>query len=101
MGTINVERYKQIEKLIREAGIDELKIYLHKNGHRLNNFERNINIIKYCMQHGPLAASKVYHVAVGYPTKLSQMYGQAAEEIIRERKRKNMDNPICPVCRGD
>lgn len=103
MGTANLEKYRRIENLIRKVGVRNLNQFLIKEGHKPQNLERNMRILRYCFQHGPIAAAKLYHISQSYPTQIIKCYEDAAKRLLArmEMEKKDMlDEPICPVCKS-
>ena len=90
MGYPNLRKYADFERAIRKVGEGNLMAYVASKGHRVNKFQRNMKIIYYTMQHGPCAASKVFHIAESYPSSILYRYGRYAEELseIMENERK-------------
>lgn len=81
MGYPNLLKYVEFETAIKKVGVDRLKSFIISKGHRADKLDRNFRIIKYTMQHGPSAASKVFHVASSYPSNLLYLYGRYAKEL--------------------
>ena len=88
MGMANIKRYQLIEKAIRKAGVENIKTYMLKNGHRIDKFDRDIAIIKYCLQHGPTATSKIFHLSLSYPSYIVRRYYKFALETIEEMEKE-------------
>ena len=83
MGYPNLAKYVQFEQAFRKVGEYNLKSYILSKGHNIRKFDRNMKIIRYCLQHGPTAASKVFHVAESYPSMILYKYGRYAEELAK------------------
>lgn len=88
MGTANIKRYQLIEKAIRKAGVENIKTYMLKSGHRVDKFDRDIAIIKYCLQHGPTATAKLYRLSLPYPSYIVRRYYKFALETIEEMEKE-------------
>lgn len=82
MGFPNLGKYAQIEKDIRKVGADRLKSFMLSKGCRIKNFDRDMKVIRYCLQHGPVATASVFHMASSYPSMLVYKYGKFAKELI-------------------
>lgn len=83
MGYPNLAKYVQFEQAFRKVGEYNLKSYILSKGHNIRKFDRNMKIIRYCLQHGPTAASKVFHVTESYPSMILYKYGRYAEELAK------------------
>ena len=83
MGYPNLKKYVEFEKAIKKVGEDRLKAYILSKCHKISKFERNMKIIVYTIQHGPTAASKVFHVTESYPSMILYKYGRYAEELAK------------------
>lgn len=83
MGYPNLKKYVEFEKAIKKVGYFNLMDYVKSKGHRVDKFERNMKIIVYTIQHGPTAASKVFHVTESYPSMILYKYGRYAEELAK------------------
>ena len=81
MGYPNLKKYVEFEKAFRKVGEDRLKAYIMSKGHKINKFDRNMKMIRYTLQHGPVAASKVFHVSETSPSAILYKYGKYAEEL--------------------
>lgn len=89
MSLVNIEKYRDFEKAIKKVGEGRLKAYVLEKGHKIDKFDRNMNMIRYTLQHGPYAASKVFKVASSYPCHMLYTYGRYAEEIVEIMEKKN------------
>ena len=81
MGYPNLAKYVQFEQAFRKVGEYNLKSYILSKGHNIRKYERNMKIIRYCLQHGPSAAGQVFHVSASYPSHILYAYGRYAMEL--------------------
>lgn len=82
MGYPNLAKYAQIEKDIRRVGTENLKLFIASKGVRIKNFERDMKVIRYTLQHGPTASACVFHMSNSYPSMLLYKYGRFAKELV-------------------
>lgn len=81
MGYPNLAKYAQIEKDIRKVGAENLKSFIASKGIRIKNFDRDMKVIRYTLQHGPAASACVFHMSNSYPSMLLYKYGRFAREL--------------------
>ena len=81
MGYPNLSKYAEFEIAIRKVGEQRLKAYLVSKGHKADKFDRNMQIIRYTLQHGTHAASKIFHLSSSYPSTITYLYGRLAVEL--------------------
>jgi hypothetical protein len=77
----NLKKYVEFERAIKKVGEYRLRLYILSKGHRIDKFDRNMKMIRYTLQHGPVAASKVFHVSETCPSSILYKYGKYAEEL--------------------
>lgn len=85
----NLMKYAKFEKAIRKVGDERLKAYVASKGHKINKFERNMQVIRYTLQHGTHAASTVFHMSSSYPSQLIYLYGNLAIELLENIEKEN------------
>lgn len=90
MGFPNLAMYAEFEKAIKAVGENRLREFVLSRGHKIDKFDRDMEIIRYTLQHGTYAASKIFHLSESYPSGITYRYGRLALELaeLLEKEKK-------------